>query len=123
LTRWKVTGVNIEDDILKEVLKFDLFGVGVKTDQLGNDLRFEDDPFDDVNDAVMVIFEEGPKLPHLHKVNLLFLHLPLKSETVLKDTELPHQLQSLLVVLLNASGNLTLLLVMVRVHSSISWSN
>lgn len=103
LFSWReVARINIEDEVLEEVFELDFFVIGEEGDQVGNERRIKDDSFNEVDDAMMIIFEESAELWHLHEVYFLLLDFSLKAETVFEGTELLDKLNSLLIVLSNA---------------------
>lgn len=101
-SRREVAGINVEDKILKEVLKLYLLVVGEESYQSCDEGWVEDYSLDEFDDAMMVILEERAELYHFHEVDLLLLDLALETEAVLEGTELLDQLDSFLVVLSHA---------------------
>lgn len=117
LLAWReIAWIDIEDNILKEILKLDFFVVREVSDKLGDESGIEDDFLDDVDDALMVILEECCKFSHLYKVYLFFLYFSFKTKTILKLTKLLHQLQSFLIVLFDTSCDLSLFYYMCKVY-------
>lgn len=105
----EIVGVNIEDDVLEKILELHTLVVDKIAKQLSHDFGLEDHLLDDVNNGVMVAPKSGGKVTHFQKKYLLFGNLPLKTQTVLKLTELLHELHSLQVEVSNTSCDLSLL--------------